>query len=235
MKPTILIVDDEPLARAGLRRLVEAAGRCAVVGECADGRDALATIARARPDVVLLDIEMPELDAFDVLRRIDEGTGPCVVLVTAYEEHGLAAFDAGAVDYVLKPVDPGRLDRAIERALRRRTAPESAGSTRTLQVTLGGRSRFVPVDEILWVEAAGSYVRLHVPGDAILHRASLGRIEAELASEQFVRVHRSALVALRCIRTMEPAGHGDATLVLTSGDRVPVSRRYREALSDRLG
>lgn len=235
----VLIVDDEPLARAGLRRIVEGLEGYAVAGECGDGRSALAAIEARRPAVVLLDIEMPELDAFGVLGGVRDEDAPAVVLVTAHADRGLDAFDAGAVDYVLKPVDPERLETALGRATRilgRTTAGGAQPAALDRIVSkIGGVQRVVDVADIQWIEAAGTYVRLHLASGPVLHRTSLARIVEGLDPTRFVRVHRSAVVAVREVRELTPAGHGDAEITLRSGERLSVSRRHRAALTRALG
>ncbi|QDV05544.1 Transcriptional regulatory protein YehT [Planctomycetes bacterium Poly30] len=232
----VLIVDDEPLARLGLRRAIEPMGGFDVLGECGDGVAALRSIEELAPDVVLLDIEMPEASAFDVLEALGTRPGPAVILVTAYSDHALDAFDAGAIDYVLKPVDPERLALALHRAVNSRAAgatPNAAFAGRVV-TRLGGRMRVVPVEEIHSIEAAGTYVRLCTESESILHRESLAQIVDRLDPAAFARIHRSAAVALAQIVELTPAGHGDAEVLLRNGTRLPVSRSYRKELAARL-
>ncbi|MEM8712001.1 MAG: LytTR family DNA-binding domain-containing protein [Planctomycetota bacterium] len=246
-RPRLLIVDDERLARVGLRRLVDEDGRCDVVAECRDGAEAIDSIERLSPDIVLLDIEMPEKGAFEVLHAIGRDTGPAIILVTAHADHGLEAFDAGVVDYVLKPVDPARLRLGIDRGLRRleKAAPgrpseaESGKQTRgdyaeTISSTLAGTTRIVRVAEIDWVEAAGSYVRIHAGPAAFLHRAALARLFEQLDPARFARIHRSTVVAIDRIEEVTPSGHGDARVRLADGTLLTVSRRHRQALMSQL-
>ncbi len=230
----VLIVDDEPLARLGLRRLIEATPGYGVVGECRDGVEALESIRTHHPDIVLLDIEMPEMGAFDVLEALGERHRPAVILITAYAQHGLDAFDAGVLDYVLKPVDPERLDIALRRASAASERTEEPRYTTRIVAKLAGRVRVLPVNEIHWIEAAGSYVRLHTATGEVLHRESLSYLDEQLDPAAFVRIHRSTIVALDEIEQLSPAGHGDATVRLRQGHTLTVSRRYRKGLAERL-
>lgn len=231
----VLVADDEPLARLGLRRLLEEIDGFDVVGESGTGEATLQAIERLDPDVVLLDIEMPGLDGLGVLQASDEARGPAIVLVTAFGDHGLAAFDAGAVDYVVKPVTRERLELALARAARNRASGAGAPAAPGRLVTkLGGRTRVIPLADVLWIEAAGSYVRLHLASEAVLHRESLSRLLERIESHGYVRIHRSAAVALTAIASLSPAGHGDATLTLRSGHSLTVSRRHRAALTNKL-
>lgn len=234
----VLIVDDEPLARLGLRRLIESADGYAVAGESRDGVEALECIRATPPDIVLLDIEMPGAGAFDVLNALGDESAPAIILVTAYADQGLEAFDAGVLDYVLKPVDPERLQLALKRAATTRRVPVSGGAPEfmTRVVTnIAGRVRIVPTSEIHWIKAAGSYVRLHTSIGEILHRESLTGLVKQLDPRRFIRIHRSTVVAVDHVTELMPAGHGDALLHLRGDQVLTVSRRYRAALAERLG
>ncbi len=238
---TVLIVDDEPLARLGLKRMMDGFTGFVVVGEARDGLEAEELIASLQPELLLLDIEMPAAGAFELLEGLGEAPAPVVILVTAFSDFGMEAFDAGAVDYVLKPVDPARLTKALERARPLvQAARESAGQappsvflTRVVG-KIGGRVRVIPTGDIHWVEARGSYLHIHTAAGEHLVRRSLTALEGRLDPAHFVRVHRSYLVALGQVVEVRPAGHGDALLRLAGGQEIPVSRRLRAELAERL-
>jgi two-component system, LytTR family, response regulator len=242
-----LIVDDEPLARRGLRvRLARRPG-VEVVGECASGRAAVEAIRALAPDLVLLDVQMPGLDGFAVVDAATAAVGvdamPVVVFVTAHDEHALRAFEAQALDYVLKPIAAARLDRALDRAERRvaerrerreRAADPEAPLDRFL-VTRGGRVVVVPVDVVDWIEADGDYVRLHVGRDRHLLRETMGRLEARLDPRRFVRIHRSVICNVDRIAELHPHLNREYVVVLHDGTRLKLSRSYRDRLDTRLG
>lgn len=253
----VLLVDDEPLALRKLRRLLSTERDVQVVAECTDGRAAADAIRRHAPDLVFLDIQIPELDGFQVLDSLSAEQIPVIVFVTAYDEHALRAFDAHALDYLLKPVGRDRfresLDRARARVLERRAAGvvdarllalhrERASSrdavpTRCLTriaVKNGGRAFFVRTDEVDWIEAADNYIRLHVGATSHLVRESLRTLEAKLDPRLFLRVHRSAIVNIDAIRELQPWFHGDHIIILRSGARLSCSRRYDERLRQML-
>jgi two-component system LytT family response regulator len=238
----VLIVDDEAVARRRLRRMLAAETGVTVVGECEDGRSALDAIASTAPDLVLLDVQMPEHDGFDVLRAIPAAEMPAVIFVTAFDRYALHAFDVHAVDYLLKPFTPERLTAAISRARERiasRTAASGPaalaetlrrGSRYLSRVTITSASRAVVVDlrDVDWIAAEDNYVRLHTRGRQYLHRGTLKALEEQLDPAAFVRVHRSALVRIDRIAEIHAAGHGDGNLVLRDGTTVPLSRTWRE-------
>ena len=243
---SILVVDDEPLARRGLKRLIEAHDDFVVVGEASDGLEAEELVRSLRPELLLLDVEMPAAGAFELLERLEAtassgASTPLVILVTAFSEFGMDAFDAGAVDYVLKPVDPARLTKALERVRPLvRAARMSEGQTPSGYLTrvvckIGGRVRIVPTEDIHWIESRGSYVHLHTVDGEHLVRQSLTALEGQLDPGKFARVHRSYLVALGQVQELRPAGHGDALVRLANGQEIPVSRRLRVELAQRLG
>jgi two-component system LytT family response regulator len=253
----VLLVDDEPLALRRLRRLLAGERDVQVVEECSEGRAAAESIRRQAPDLVFLDIQIPELDGFQVLESLTAEQLPVVVFVTAFDEHALRAFDAHALDYLLKPVGRERfresLERARERVLERRAAgvvdarllalhserrsiaggaPERC-LTR-IAVKADGRAFFVRADEIDWIEAADNYVRLHVGAASHLVRESLRTLETKLDRQLFLRVHRSAIVNVDAIRELQPWFHGDHVIILRSGTRLTCSRRYDERLRQML-
>lgn len=254
---TAMIVDDELLARRGLKTLVERRPEFAVVALCANGRDAVARIAELKPDLVLLDIQMPEVTGFDVLERLPPDVLPVVVFVTAYDEYAIRAFEARALDYLLKPVSQKRLDEALDRALSRvrdrrlaeygRTllgavaelqhretgaAAPAAGRLQRIMVKVGEAIQFVEVPDIEWIEGADYYVTLHAGGKEYLYRESLKHLEDRLNPAQFVRIHVSAIVNLAKVREIRRGLRGDCVVLLASGRRLPVSRRRRKDLLD---
>jgi two-component system LytT family response regulator len=244
-----LLVDDEALSRRGIRQLLASHPDVDVVGECRDGRAALAAIAESSPDLLFLDIQMPELDGFGVIREAaaarDVGALPLTVFLTAFEEFALDAFDVEAVDYLVKPVSEQRFDEAMRRVRRRLALPPSAGheaasngSATTashapshLVVATPRGQRIIPLGEIDWIGADDYYVAVHAGGRRHLLRESMASLEARLDHARFVRVHRGAIVNIDRIRELRTSnGGGDAVVVLQDGTRLPVSRRRRPAL-----
>jgi len=250
-----LIVDDEPLARERLRALLADRPAFAIVGECANGGEAVEALRVERPELVFLDVQMPELDGFEVLEAIDPEEWPAVVFVTAYDRYALRAFDVHALDYLLKPFDRARFERALGRAegeLRDRRAGTASDEKlvallesfrrdrqrpHRLVVRTGGRILFVNVAEIDWIEAAGNYVSLHVGAASHLLRDTMKHLEAQLAGARFARLHRSAMVNLDRIRELQQTAEGDWEVLLTDGTRLRASRdadaRLREMLERR--
>ena len=247
-------MDDERLARQKLRTLLQRHSDVELVGECADGDVAIAEITRLHPDVVFLDVRMPGRSGFDVVKALPVGAGPHVVFVTAYGDHAVEAFEVEAVDYLLKPFDRERLDRAVARARRRLGEPGKAlsrlgdlvmrlegalATPRTeaplerLAVKKDGRTLLVPTAEIDWIEAVDKYVRLHARGTRLLHREALSSLERRLDPSQFLRIHRRAIVNLRRVREIHPGVGDEPTVVLADGTRLPLSRRYRARLRAR--
>lgn len=237
MTMRVVLADDEPLARERLRTLLAVRSDCTLAGECADGAEAVAVIAAERPDLVLLDVQMPELDGFEVLEALPPDVHPGIVFVTAYDEYAVRAFDVSAVDYLLKPVEPARFTAALDRAAARRgpaAAPDFSallaevralrGPARRFVVRDGHRIRFIAADDVDWIDAAGNYVRLHVAGGSHLLRDTMKSVEARLDPERFVRVHRSAIVNLERVVSMEPYFHGEYVLTLRDGTRLNSSR-----------
>jgi two-component system LytT family response regulator len=226
----VLVVDDEPLARAGLARLAAQAPGCAIAGECADGLAAVAAIEELAPDVVLLDVQMPEMDGFGVLECARPRRPPHVIFVTAHEEHALRAFEVAALDYVLKPFEDGRLFAALARA--RERAPASW----PLVVRMKGRRVLLRPDEIAWIEAAGYCARVHARGTAHALRESLDALERRLDPDRFRRVHRSAIVNLDHVAELGRAPSGAWRARLLDGTLVPISRRTdAESICRRAG
>lgn len=239
-----LIVDDEAPARAKIRRLLIAAGGIEIAGEASTGREAVAAIKRARPDLVFLDVQMPGLDGFGVVEALERDGGPYVVFVTAHEHHALHAFEVGAVDYLLKPFTPQRFDRMLERArdrvaagasdARASTAPESAYLRRILVVE-DGRALFLPVERIDRVEAERNYVMLCSGAARHRMRATIGSLAGRLDPAHFLRLNRSTLVRLDAVREMHEWSHGDFRVVMQDGAELIWSRRYRAAAEQAFG
>ena len=247
----VLVADDEPIARRGLCKLLRAMDDVEVVGEAGDGGQALAAIRALRPDVVILDVQMPELDGVAVMRALPADELPGVVFVTAYDRYALAAFDVHAVDYVLKPVSPERFRMALTRARRRLAAEHheqlAARLSRALEdyegsrrqpdrflVRAGTRSYFVRLSDVDWLEAADNYVRVHAAGRRHVIRETMKHLEQWLP-RAFVRVHRSAIVNLDRIAELRPRDGGDWTVILAGGESVTLSRGYRPAFEARVG
>jgi two-component system LytT family response regulator len=248
-----LVVDDEALSRERLTTLLAQEPDVEVVGECAGGRDAVERIRELRPDLVFLDVQMPEVDGFQVVAQLDPENAPAVVFATAYDEFALRAFDAAAADYLLKPVGPERLAVALDRVRARLPAGRThtpldprvssllegmatAGEHRErFAVRTGGRFVIVRADEIAWVEAADNYVRLHTATETHLFRATMAEMERMLDPRRFLRIHRSAIIAVDQVRAIEPWGLGEHQFVLADGTRLTSSRGYRKAIRSVFG
>lgn len=245
----VLVVDDEPLSRDRLRGALAGEPGIVVVGECPDGPTAVAAIRRERPDLVLLDVQMPGLDGFEVIEAVGPAAMPPVIFVTAFDDFAVRAFEVHAVDYLLKPFDDDRLRAALARARAHREdagslagrlrallaergqGPEAApagGYARRLMVRRGATLRYVPLDEVEWIEAADNYVRLHGGGGTHLVRMTLRELETRLDPADFARIHRSAIVRLAAIREIRPWAGGDYLAVLRSGREVRISRTHRD-------
>ncbi|MCC6316752.1 MAG: response regulator transcription factor [Gemmatimonadaceae bacterium] len=237
----VLIVDDEPLARAHLRSMLEARGDATVIGECGDGTSAVARILADAPDLVLLDVQMPELDGLEVVRQVGPERMPPTIFITAFDEHALEAFEVHAVDYVLKPVNRQRFARAIDHVRRQATTARQstglaeavaamreprAGADR-LAVRIGERVLYLRVADFDWIEAAGDIARIHVGRQVYEHRATLTQLEQRLPRERFVRVHRSTIVNTDRIAEFQPWFQGDWIIVLADGTRLQSGKSYR--------
>ena len=241
----VLIVDDEPLARRGVRaRLAEIPG-VEIAGECASGREAIAAIERAKPDVVMLDVQMPEVDGFGVIDAIGPNQMPLTIFVTAFDTHAIRAFDANALDYLLKPIDDERFRVALERA-RKRLVESGAVRARRLEGVLGAvpdrrivlrdgsRVLLFELADIDWLGADGDYVRVHVKGRSHLLRHTMAAMEARLDATRFARVHRSAIVNLARVAEIKRRGDRDYQIVLTDGTKLKLGRTYRSLLEQAL-
>lgn len=240
-----ILVDDEPLAREKLRGFLESEPDFEVIGECRDGAEAIQAIQRERPELVFLDVQMPELDGFEVLDRLDRERLPAVIFVTAYNQYALQAFEVHALDYLLKPFDRERLRKALARVRERRRADElktrlqalleeRARYPDRLEVKSSGRVRILKVDEIDWIDAAGNYVKIHARGETLTLRETMGRIEERLDPRRFMRIHRSTIVSIERIRELRQQQHGDYVVVLEGGQRLTLSRSYRDQMHELL-
>jgi two-component system, LytTR family, response regulator len=231
-----LVVDDEALARRNLTVLLRGDPDIASVVECASGPEAIDEIRRSRPDLVFLDVQMPECDGFDVLELLGADLPETVIFVTAHDEYALRAFEAGALDYLLKPFDDARFSRALARAKDKLAhwAPKQGRSVRRIVVKSRGQALFLNVSDIDWIEAASYYACLHVGTATHILRRSLQELEQELDAQAFVRIHRSIIVNLDRVRGMELQDGGDYEVVLESKARLRLSRRYRKRLQERM-
>jgi two-component system, LytTR family, response regulator len=247
--PTIrtVIAEDENLARKKLRVLLNSECGVNVVAECKDGKQTIAAVEAHRPDLLLLDIQMPDLDGFQVQERIPADQMPVVIFTTAYDQYAIRAFETHALDYLLKPFNQERLHRALERVkaellkshehsvkarildLLGKTKPESA-RLRRLVIRTGGRVIFLELDEVDWIEAAANYVKLHVGKESYLLREGISHIAAKLDPERFVRIHRSSIVNVSRIRELQPCDSGEYIAVLRDGKELSCSRGCRPHL-----
>lgn len=243
-----VIVDDEPLARDLLRDMLSAYDDVQVLGEFADGRAALRSIKKLGPDVVFLDVQMPKMDGFDLVQEMDPASMPEIVFVTAYDRYALRAFEVHALDYLLKPFDEERLDRALRRArehLRKPERTQDLSRILALLEDLGASDRYPdriairrsdrtilqPVAEIEWLEADGKHVKIHVGERTYSIREAMSRLEKLLDPRRFLRVSRAAIVNVDRIREVQPWFHGDHVVVLKNGDQVTTTRTYRAAVN----
>jgi two-component system LytT family response regulator len=231
-----LVVDDEPLARSNLSVLLRRDPQVESVRECESGIDAVAEIRRTKPDLVFLDVQMPEYDGFDVLELLGPDVPPALIFVTAYDQYALRAFEAGALDYLLKPFDNDRFDRALARAKQRvLERKDQARRAERLVIKSAGQVWFLKIGEIDWIEAADYYACLHVGSRSHLLRRSLAELEQELDPARFCRIHRSAIVNLDRVRGLKINADGEYDVQLENGSRLRLSRRYRKPLQARLG
>jgi two-component system, LytTR family, response regulator len=231
-----LIVDDEPLARSNLLVLLRADHEIGMIGECGSGEEALSEIRVANPDLLFLDVQMPECDGFDVLEMLGSDLPPAIVFVTAYDQYALRAFEAGALDYLLKPFDNARFELALSRAKQRiRLGRDRTQKLERFAIKNAGQVCFVKISEIDWIEAADYYACLHVGPRSHLLRRTLSDLEQDLDPNVFCRVHRSSIVNLGGVRGLKLRQDGEYEVLLDSGATVRLSRRYRKHLQARLG
>ena len=223
----VLIVDDEALARRGLRLHLDSAGGFDVTGEAATAADAIEQIGRLTPDAVFLDVQMPGGDGFSVVEAVGADNMPVTVFVTAYDEHALRAFDANAVDYVLKPIDPARFTRTAERV---RTLVRGGAASRRLLVRDGAASLLIDHDDVDWIAADGDYVRIYVRGRGHLVRHTIAGMERRLDANHFARIHRSAIVNVTKVRMIRPDGDRTWRVILADGTSLRLSRGFRDRL-----
>jgi two-component system, LytTR family, response regulator len=230
-----LLVDDEPLARSNLKFLLRQDPAIEAIAEAGSGAEAVAEIRSTRPDLVFLDVQMPECGGFDVVEMLKaDGALPVIVFVTAYDEYALRAFDAGALDYLLKPFDDSRFALALQRAKERLAAREPALEMPRLTVRSAGHEIYVRIPDIDWVEAADYYVCLHVGVKSHLLRRSMAELERDLDPHIFCRIHRSTIVNLRRVRALEVDGAGEYEVILEGGQKLRLSRRFRKDLQSRM-
>jgi two-component system LytT family response regulator len=244
-----LIVDDEPLARSGVAVRLGNFPDIEVVGECGDGPSAVEQILELSPDVVFLDVQMPGMDGFEVLRALPRENLPSVIFLTAYEQHALRAFDVHALDYLLKPLDDERFSRAVERArqvkdtdariqrserLLRLLGENSPKYVSRFPVRTGSRIQVVLADDIDWIAAAGDYVELHCGGRHHLLRETMSSLEQKLDPAKFLRIHRSRILRLSCVRELHAMDNHEYLVKLSDGSEHRSSRRYADRLEQWL-
>ncbi|MGH7619344.1 MAG: LytR/AlgR family response regulator transcription factor [Gemmatimonadaceae bacterium] len=254
---TVIVADDEKIARRRLVRLIEETGDAEVVAACSGGRDAVAQTLALAPQLLFLDVQMPDLDGFGVLRELSSGTTPATVFVTAFDQYAVRAFDVHAVDYLLKPFDTARFREAFERARARlngsakgadddrlralvadyvsNAVPQTRQPLDRVAVKVDGSLRIVKTVDIDWWETDGNYMRLHVAGASHLIRMTAASIEPQLDPRVFLRIHRRYIVNVDRIVEVQPWFAGDAIVVLKNGSKLRLSRTYRERLHARLG
>lgn len=256
-KIQVLVVDDEPLARRGIRQLLETEKDFEIAGEAANGREAVSAIQKLAPDLVFLDVQMPLLDGFSFIEQFGEENLPEIVFVTAYDEHAIRAFEINALDYLLKPIDPERFQKTLNRVrerikhiqtkeidqklsalLRDLEAAKSNGEQprylERVAVKEAGRITFVQVDEIDWISSEGNYVQLHTKKKNHLFRETMDGIERKLNPNAFVRIRRSTIVRVEQICELHPTFNGEFEVVLKNGKKLYTSRRYRKNLDATL-
>jgi two-component system LytT family response regulator len=247
-----VIVDDEPLARRRIRRMLAADTEIEIIEDCSNGREAIEVIGKNNPDLVFLDVQMPEVDGFAVLQAISPEKMPLVIFVTAFDRYAIKAFEVYALDYLLKPFDRQRFEKSLQRA-KSRLMSERAGDLgqralslleelkarsshiERLVIKSGGRAFFLKIDEIDWIEAEGKYVRLHVGKESYLLREAISSLEAQLDPKRFPRIHRSSIVNIERIRELQPWFHNEYRVILRDGTELMLSRSFRKKLGERLG
>lgn len=248
----ILIVDDEQLARQRIKSLLDPVDGIEIAGECSNGRQAVKSILKLQPDLVFLDIQMPELNGFEVIQTIGQKDMPVVIFVTAYDQYALRAFEVHAVDYLLKPYDQKRFMVALRNALRELSLRRNSNISDNVDslissmlaerrildrilVKSGGRISIIETDQVDWVESAGNYVTLHVGNEKHMIRETMKNMENRLSSDTFTRIHRTVIVNINRIQEIKTHFQGDYAVILQDGSSLPLSRRYRELLIKSLG
>jgi len=244
----VLIVDDERLSRRRVRRLLSLEPDCEVTGECANGAEAVSSLKQSRPDIIFLDVQMPEMDGFEVARAMADAK-PLVIFTSAYDEYALRAFEVQAFDYLLKPFDSRRFRESLQRAKVRVEIDRSGKQDRRpaaaaqplprvapdrIAVRNNGRVVFVKLTDIDWIEAADNYVCLHCGRETHVVRETMNELEARLDPAQFLRVHRSSIVNLDRVRELQPWFRGDYRVVLRDGTQLTLTKNHREKLESRL-
>ena len=229
-----IVVDDEPLARTNLLVLLRQHSEIEIVAECGSGREALSMIRAAKPNLVFLDVKMPECDGFDVIGMLGNDA-PCIIFVTAHDSYALRAFEVGALDYLLKPFDNARFERTLERAKERIALANNGERVKVpFVIKTAGQVSFVSASEIDWIQAADYYVSLHVGQKTHLLRRSMAELEQQLDENAFCRIHRSAIVKLDRVRGLEVNEFGEYDVLLKNGMKLRLSRRYRKQLQSRM-
>lgn len=248
----VLVVDDEPLAREMIREMLMDDSEVELIGECVNGHEAVEVIQASTPDVIFLDVQMPEIGGFEVLEALKTGHMPHVIFVTAYDQYAVRAFEVHALDYLLKPFDRERFGAAWQRAkaqiLRERNGSldqriitlleELKAGTKYLErlvVKSAGRIFFLEIDEVDWIEAEGNYVSVHTGKKSHLLRETISSLETQLDPKKFLRIHRSSIVNLARIRELQPWFHGEYRVILQDGTQLTLSRNYRDHLQEILG
>jgi len=244
MKVRVLIVDDEPLARDGIRSRLEAFPEITILGDCEEGESAIQAIQTQSPDLVFLDVQMPGLSGFDVLRCLPKDRMPLIIFLTAYDQYALEAFEVHAHDYLLKPIDSARFVEAVNRAQRQielhradkledrlaRLLGDHRDFVQRFTIRMGSRITFVNTDEIDWIEAAGDYATLHVGKRALPLRETFNSLENRLDPDRLIRIHRSTIVQTSRIRDLQTIPNRELRLRLLDGTELKVSRTYRDRL-----
>jgi two-component system LytT family response regulator len=249
----VLLVDDEPLAREMLREMLQGDPDVQIVGESCNGREALEAIRAEAPDLIFLDVQMPEVGGFEVLASLGKGRIPYVIFVTAYDQYAVRAFEVQALDYLLKPFDQERFDLSWQRAKAQLLRDRNGGGIdqrilalleemkagknylERLVIKAAGRIYFLDTSEIDWIEAEGNYVSVHSASKSHLLRETISSLESQLDPKKFVRIHRSSIVRLDFIREMQPWFHGEYRVILNDGTQLTLSRNHRDKLQEALG
>jgi two-component system LytT family response regulator len=251
-----LIVDDEPLARRGIRRLLQSAPDVEIIGEAVNGQDAVASVEKQKPDLIFLDIQMPLLDGFAAIEKVGLENLPEIVFVTAFDEHAIHAFEINALDYLLKPIDPERFQKCLERVRQRIKNSKSEKLDDKLSALLetlarveskaektflsrivikdAGRIFFVTANEIIWVSSEGNYVKIHTKNKSYMLRETMDGLENKLDSREFLRLRRSTIVRIEEIKALHPLFNGEFEVILKDGTKLASSRRYKQKLNSLL-